>query len=437
MFRFAVADYLTLPTALVSPPGSEDSSKPGFDISVYQVDTLTQGDLPLEQEDIPASIAFAEAVLAGVLGPNSATLQDGTNGFAVEGTINWINTVGATAMFPDDQPFPGIPGQNGSENSFVHEIRTYVRFPAAGYYQMGVNSEDHFRLTLGTNGTQRLTISAPANRVIPSVPIATNITQLQFGGSLPAAPLTAPIVYATPGGNPEEACDLSGNTSLAGKIALIDRGESSCDSAAKALQAQLAGAVAVLETTPGDTGYPFRLGDINTDIHIPVLVIADEFGGSMIKSNLTGGTAVTATIQGDPNTRIAEWDGPKGFGAVTVVAGFAVPSAGVYPMRLVAGQEAAAANLEWFTIQPDGTRILLNDTTNPNALRTFRARTVVEVPKFNPVILSGGNITLSWTGSGTLQETTTLDGNWTDAANQSNPQTVPTTGPQKFYRVRQ
>ena len=35
-FRFTVADYLTLPAALRSPLGSEDTTKPGFNIKVYQ-----------------------------------------------------------------------------------------------------------------------------------------------------------------------------------------------------------------------------------------------------------------------------------------------------------------------------------------------------------------------------------------------------------------
>jgi hypothetical protein len=217
---------------------------------------------------------------------------------------------------------------------------------------------------------------------------------------------------------------------------LLDRGATNCDSAFKAEQAQLAGAVAVLEVTPGDAGYPFRLGDINNNVRIPVLVIAESYGAGLLKSYLTNGTPVTATIRGDTNPRIAEWDGPKGFGAVDVTAGFAVPTAGVYPMRLVAGQERGAADLEWFFIKPDGTRILMND---PEALLTFRARAIVEPPvlMFNAPTLAGGSVTISWTDSGTLQETTSLGGSWTTSPSQNNPQTVPATNGNKFYRIQQ
>jgi hypothetical protein len=123
---------------------------------------------------------------------------------------------------------------------------------------------------------------------------------------------------------------------------------------------------------------------------------------------------------------------------VDVTFGFAVPTAGLYPMRLVAGHDSGASNLEWYSVQLDGTKILINDTSNTSALLAFRSRTSAsERPTFNPVVLSNGNITLSWTGSGTLQESTSLDGGWVNSANQTNGQTVPATGPVKFYRLVQ
>jgi hypothetical protein len=439
-FRFTVADYLTLPASLGTPLGSEDTTKPGFNVSVYQVDTLVETDPPQAQINLPASVGFSEAVLAGLVGPNIAELFGAATGntYTVPGVVNWINASGATANFPNDESFPGIPGTTASELNFVHDLRTFVRFPASGYYQMGINNEDQFRLTAATAGVQTLQLVAPTNLVIPCVPIATNITQLQFGGSLPLNPLTAPVVYATPSGNPDDSCVIGTNTSLAGKIVLLDRGATNCNSAFKAEQAQIAGAVAVLETTPGDTGYPFRLGDANPNVRIPVLVIAESYGASQLKSYLTNGTPVTATIRGDGSPRIAEWDGPKGFGAVDVTAGFAVPSAGMYPMRLVAGQTTGPADLEWFTIKSDGTRILLNDTLNPDALRTFRARTVAQQqPVFNAPTLAGGLVTISWTGSGTLQEATSLGGSWSTSPSQINPQSVSATSGNKFYRVMQ
>ncbi len=310
-------------------------------------------------------------------------------------------------------------------------------FTTAGYNQLGFNNEDQFRLSAGTTGVQTLKISGPTNTVIPVVAVATNVTGLNFGGALPLDPITATVIYATPGGNPDDACNLAGNAGLAGKIALLDRGGDGCDSVTKAEQAQTAGALAVIMITPGDTGFPFRLDGTSTNIHIPVLVIAENYGGSQLKSYLQNNTPVTATIQGDPAPRLAEWNGGKGFGAVDVTARIAVPSAGIYPLRLVSGQESGTANLEWFSYKSDGTKVLLNDPNDSAALKTFRARTAVTAPlKFGAPVVTAQGVTIAWTGNGTLQEAASVSGPWTDSTSQANPQTVPATGA-KFYRLKQ
>ncbi len=436
-FHFTVADYLTLPQSLGSPLGSEDATKPGFNVGVYQVEALTDP-VTLSTINIPDSIEFAEGLLAGLAGTNVANLSGAASGntYAVTNQVHWVNSSGISPNFPGPEPFPGIPGALFSEDNFVDDVRTFVRFPASGYYQMGVNNNNDLRLTAAQTGMLTLQITAPTNMAIPCVAIATNVTQILFGGSLPLTPLAAQIVYATPSGNPDDSCSVSTNTALAGKIALLDRGSTTCTSADDAYQAQLAGAVAVLETTPGDVGFPFRLGDNDPRVTIPVLVIAENYGAGLLKSYLTNHVTVSASVVGDPAPRITEWNGPKGFGSVDSLAGFAVPTAGVYPLRLVAGHTTGAANLEWFSVLADGTRILVNDTSNPNALLAFRARKITVRPVLNQPTISGGQVTISWTGTGTLEEATSVNGPWQDSSNQSNPQTVPATGAMKLYRIR-
>jgi hypothetical protein len=435
-FRFTVASYLSLPPSLASPLGSEDPTKPGFNVNVYQVDTLV--DPAATNVNIPDSIGFDESLLAGLAGPNVGDLSTAASGnaFVVPTVAHWANSSGTTPNFPNPDTFPGIPGTTFSEDNFVDDIRTFVRFPTSGYYQMGVNNNDNLRLSAGNMGVLTLKLVAPTNTAIPCVPIATNITQLLFGGALPFAPLTTPVVYATPSGNPDDSCNVSTNTSLAGKIALLDLGSTNCTSADDAYQAQLAGAVAVLATTPGDTGFPSRLGNNDPRVTIPVLVIGENYGGLLLKSFLTNRVAVTATILGDAAPRVAEWDGPKGFGNVDVLAGFGVPAAGVYPLRLVAGHANGAADLEWFSIMPNGTRILVNDTTNPNALLAFRARNAGAAPVLSSQAVSGGSVRISWTGIGMLEVADSIQGPWYTAPDQSNPQSVPHNGQMKFFRVR-
>jgi len=55
----------------------------------------------------------------------------------------------------------------------------------------------------------------------------------------------------------------------------------------------------------------------------------------------------------------------------------------------------------------------------------------------NVPVLAGGNVTLSWTGTGTLQEAASVTGPWTNSANQANPQTTPAAGAAKYYRISQ
>jgi hypothetical protein len=57
-------------------------------------------------------------------------------------------------------------------------------------------------------------------------------------------------------------------------------------------------------------------------------------------------------------------------------------------------------------------------------------------PKFNPPVLAGTTVTVSWTGGGTLQEAADVSGPYTNVA--GNPQgtySTSATGARKFYRV--
>ena len=96
----------------------------------------------------------AEAALAGKSGSNIA-LTSGTdsNGYFVDPAVTSVvnydvnpNSSGTSI------PFPGIPGATGSKENFAAEVLTYLQFPAAGFYQMAVRSDDGFRLTAGAPG---------------------------------------------------------------------------------------------------------------------------------------------------------------------------------------------------------------------------------------------------------------------------------------------
>lgn len=128
-----------------------------------------------------------------------------------------------------------------------------------------------------------------------------------------------------------------------------------------------------------------------------------------------------------------------GRGASDTLFTFTVKQAGVYFFRLLWFEGGGGANVEWFTVNPNGSRALVNGTQT-GSIKAFRTRTVAEptLPATSTsltVTRTGGNITVAWVGSGTVQESTDLK-TWTDAANSANPFTTSATQGAKFYRVR-
>ena len=57
--------------------------------------------------------------------------------------------------------------------------------------------------------------------------------------------------------------------------------------------------------------------------------------------------------------------------------------------------------------------------------------------KFATVKIAAGNVTLEWTGGGTLQAADVVGGPWADVAGATSPRSVPATGAQKYYRIKQ
>ena len=68
-------------------------------------------------------------------------------------------------------------------------------------------------------------------------------------------------------------------------------------------------------------------------------------------------------------------------------------------------------------------------------------KTHIHSYQFEPFLTLLGNadqtVSLSWSGAGVLEQTESLIApNWQPAPNQENPQTISTTDPMKFYRVK-
>jgi hypothetical protein len=127
-----------------------------------------------------------------------------------------------------------------------------------------------------------------------------------------------------------------------------------------------------------------------------------------------------------------------------VFANLVVTQDGIYPMRLLWWEGTGGAGIEFFVVEQNyGARRLVNDRNIYFAVKAYRVVTALPPPLFTSVSANGGNVTINWTGAGTLQEASNLTGNSSDWSNV-NPQPPGNTltisagsNPQKFYRIRQ
>jgi len=81
-------------------------------------------------------------------------------------------------------------------------------------------------------------------------------------------------------------------------------------------------------------------------------------------------------------------------------------------------------------------------TNLPPIAAQYLSAFVLAAPKFNAPVFSSGHLTLSWTGQGTLMQSTNVAlpfSQWTPVPGNPNPYTVtPSTGaPREFYRLQQ
>jgi hypothetical protein len=143
---YIVPNYTTIPADDATAAGSVDKTKPGFLVRPYQT-----------AAGQPNTIAWTEDQLAGLHGPNTATTTGvDANGFlAVTTVVNWdkVSAGSADGNFTDangypDAELPGFPGTGGDYANASEEVITYIEFPAAGYYTMGVNSDDGFKVSV-------------------------------------------------------------------------------------------------------------------------------------------------------------------------------------------------------------------------------------------------------------------------------------------------
>ncbi|MSU33679.1 MAG: CHRD domain-containing protein [Pedosphaera sp.] len=90
--------------------------------------------------------------------------------------------------------------------------------------------------------------------------------------------------------------------------------------------------------------------------------------------NSDDGFHTTVGPIGDPfkTTVLGQFDGGRGAGDTTFK--FTVVEAGIYPFRTTWEQGGGDANVEWFTVKADATKVLVNDIAN-GGVKAYRAAT--------------------------------------------------------------
>ncbi len=342
------------------------AGEPGFTAKVYQVARRdgTDSAETVNRNDV------TDDILAGAYGPNEANLSGATDGvftFGAGAVVNWSQLGEPAGNFQDPEgEIPGIPGANDNTDNIAAEVRTWLVFPAPGFYTMGVNSDDNFRVTLDhgspTRNLLEVTGSATLSGPLPSVDGS------RAYGSI-AAPHIGIVEGAVVAAEPIQAnAPLTNAASVAGKIVYVDR--STVSFAQQVRHAQAAGAIAVIVGNH-NAGYPIVMpgdgSDLST-ITIPAVMTSTEAGAS-IKAALTAGDPLRASLGYDASRRFGEFN--DGRGATDTTFLIDVRDAGAYPFRLSWKEGGGGANLEWFTVLADGTKVLVNDAANAASIKAY------------------------------------------------------------------
>jgi hypothetical protein len=423
-YNFIVAAYAssTLNAGQSTQLGSQDTTKPGFVLQTAQIDFAAAGDAG---DGAPNQSDYANALIAGLWFPTY-----GSNASSVKSTTTWTGPIdfainGSQGDFTNDFALPGIIQTNTAATDNIGALfQFYLVFPNAGTFLMGVSSDDGFRLSQGF-GPLRQVLHVTGTGIDKDVGAVVSTTldgNGGFGAVPPVTPISAPVVFV------DSNTPLS---SVAGKIVAVDQALFGLSDADLVLAAQTNGAVGAIVINKPTSGFPYVMNGTPAGggtITIPALSVSGYKGDRNLWTNAN----LTASIGASQALELGGADFGKGMSWVNFAV--TVPSPGVYPMNLIWYNGGGGAGIEFASYLPDGTRVLVNDPTNPNSLKAFRAVTGGTPPLTVGIARSGSSAVITYTG--TLQSSATVNGTYTDVPGATSPYTVPTGAAQaQFYRT--
>lgn len=126
----------------------------------------------------------------------------------------------------------------------------------------------------------------------------------------------------------------------------------------------------------------------------------------------------------------------RGAGAADFPFAFVVPEAGLYPVRIVYYQGGGDGNVEFFTYGANNEKIPVN-ADRPDSIKAYSTAIAgPDAPRITKASIAGGNITIEWTGGGTLESRAAFGaGDWASTGDSDGSYTEAATGT-KFFRVK-
>jgi hypothetical protein len=346
-----------------------------------------------------ATDAFSYEIDQGV--QVGEALQNPTNVLRVDLTLSAPMTVGNTYLFRGSTPLTQLVDPSGNAVNPNPTLISFQSLNFTGNPDAIVDLPTNSRRPIGSL-TQRgfaVRVVQIGAAIVNQISIAEQMLSGQYIDAGTGQPY--PNLAATPNFTEANVVDYYGNGTDTGHV-LPNAAIPGLPSTAVNFALEV---LTYLELQPG----LYRMG-VNSD---------DNF-------RVSPATRVT-----DPNNAITigTFDGSGGRAQGDTFFEFSVPEAGLYPFRLVFEQGTGGWGLEWFVQSMiDSSFTLVNGT---DEIKAFVPSTA---PRLN-VARNAGNVTISWTESGTLQQASEIAGPWTDSLNQSNPQTFAPQG-KRFFRIR-
>ncbi|MCC6232974.1 MAG: hypothetical protein IT580_10040, partial [Verrucomicrobiales bacterium] len=199
---------------------------------------------------------------------------------------------------------------------------------------------------------------------------------------------------------------------------------------ASATDATLAVGDELIPGIPGTTGgTDFIAAEALAYVEIPTT------GVYQMVVNSDDGFQVSAGVSTNTTYKVlGKFD--AGRGAADTAFFFRAEQPGIYLFRLLYFEGGGGASVEWFTVNGDGSRALVNGTQT-GALKSFKRRTVAEpgIPTtgggVTKVGLQGGQVRIEYTG--TLKSADVVTGPYTAVTGAASPYSVSASGAAKFY----